>query len=119
MPENEARWRTHRSVEKCSLIKKKVSTAGLTKKTYKISNTLQDSLHIFNMYHRYWEVKKKLTVSWFGFLIYFLQYLQHITLVCKTSKLIKELAEFINDLSVTCLINLYRAISRQIKIKNT
>ena len=48
---------------------------------------------------------KKLKVSWFDFLTYFLQYLQHITLICKKySKFIKELVEFINDLSINCSI---------------
>ena len=48
---------------------------------------------------------KKLKVSWFDFLICFLQYLQHTFLICKKySKFIKELVEFINDSSITCSI---------------
>ena len=48
---------------------------------------------------------KKLKFSWFDFFIYFLQYLHHVTLICKNySKFMKELVEFINDLSITCSI---------------
>ena len=45
---------------------------------------------------------KQLNISWLDFVTYFLQHLQHITLICKKyKKFIKELVEFINDLSIT------------------
>ena len=47
--------------------------------------------------------KAKIFLIWL--LVHFLQYLKHITLICKKySKFIEELVEFINDLSITCSI---------------
>ena len=60
-----------------------------------------EKLHLTDPYMR----PKKLKFSRFDFLIYFLQCLQHITLICKKySKFIKELVEFVNDLFITCSI---------------
>ena len=48
---------------------------------------------------------KKVKIFLIWLLMHFLQYFKHITLVCKKySKFIKELVEFINDLSITCSI---------------
>ena len=46
---------------------------------------------------------KKVKIFLIWLLVHFLQYLKHITLICKKySKFIEELVEFINDLSITC-----------------
>ena len=48
---------------------------------------------------------KKLKIFLIWFLIHLLQYLKHITLICKKrSRFIEELVEFINDLSIACSI---------------
>ena len=48
---------------------------------------------------------KKVKIFLIWFLIHLLQYLKHITLICKKcSRFIEELVEFINDLSITCSI---------------
>ena len=99
MPENETHWRTHRTSEECALLKKKVSTTSLTKK-YKKSNKLQNSLHVFKIYYRYWEDKK--VNSFLIWLSHILSYNIFTTLICKINKSIKEFVEFINDLSITC-----------------
>ena len=48
---------------------------------------------------------KRVKIFLIWLLTHFLEYLNHITLICKKySKFIEELVEFINDLSITCSI---------------
>ena len=112
MPENEIHWRSHRTSEKWALLKKKVSTTDLTKNIWNIQ-CVTISLRISKTYYLYQKDEpdicidstKKVKIFLIWLLINFLQYLRHITLICKKySKFIEEVVEFINDLSSTCLI---------------
>ena len=112
MAENDTHWRSRRTSEKWVLLKKKVSTTNLTK-NIKNTQCITISLHIFKTYYRYRKLKpdmsidspKKVKIFLIWLLVHFLQYLKHITLICKKySKFIEKLVEFINDLSINCSI---------------
>ena len=93
-------------------VKKESFNDKFNEKKYKISIALQDSLHIFKTYYHYWEVKPDISIDLTKKVKSFLIWLCHILFTIfrtynpqkKKCKFIKELAEFIYVLYITCSI---------------